>query len=248
MEVVKFGQNACTLRCFVAVGLLQASIVSWRAAAEELPPPPYFISDSEAVVVGISYDESRIKTMAPAGLPMAPGATGQIVMYTSGENYGLPPYSSSFMGLDIDGYDGPGGSKARWMLTGLYSPASVSDALARYFDYPTREGVTRIQRDGQRVTAVGTMDGREMIRAEIMLKAEPCQRGPGLIHELTRKSSGSIQLIKIPYVADWCAAESAKVEITAPKGDPFGQLNPVTVLWAGYFHGGFGWSPPTNAR
>src|SRR5882672_8394081 len=152
-----------------------------QAAAEELPPPPYFITSSEAVVIGIAYDESRIRRMAPSGLQMVPGATGQIIMYTAGEAYGLPPYSSSFMALDLEGFDAPGGAKARWMLTGLYSPGSVTAALAKYFDYPTREGSTRVEREGQRVIAVGTMAGREIIRAELVLKPEPCQRGSGLI-------------------------------------------------------------------
>jgi len=217
--------------------------------AGEVPPPPYFIPQSEAVVIGIAYEEGRVKRMVSAGLQMAPETTGQIIMYTAEESYGLPAFSSSWMGVDLVGFDAPGGSKARWMLTGLYSPPSVTAALAKYFGYPTREGTTRVERDGQRVIAIGTMGGREMIRAELVLKPEACQRGSGLIHEVTRKDgTGPQQLIKIPYVADWCAAESAKVDITAPASDPFGQLNPVKVLWGGYFHGGFGWSEPTSAH
>jgi len=45
-------------------------------------------------------------------------------MYTADESYGLPPYSSSFMALDLEGFDAPGGAKGRWMLTGLYSPGA----------------------------------------------------------------------------------------------------------------------------
>jgi len=234
---------------WAALFLSLAAIPFVSAAEEEVPPPPYFISRGEYVVIGIAYDESRIKRMAPAGLQMAPGATGEIIMYTAGESYGLPPYSSSWMGLDVEGFDAPGGLKARWMLTGLYSPVSVTAALAKYFDYPTREGSTRIEREGRRVVAVGTLGGREIIRAELMLKSEPCQRSLGLIHEVTRRGgTGPVQVIKIPYVGDWCAAESTKVEITAPASDPFGQLNPVKVLWAGYLYGGFGWSPPVITR
>jgi hypothetical protein len=180
---------------------------------------------------------------------MAPGATGQIIMYTANEGYGLPPYSSSFMALDLEGFDAPGGAKGRWMLTGLYSPASVTSALANYFDYPVREGVTRLEREGPRVLAVGTMAGREMLRAELVLKPEPCQRGSGLIHEVTRKGTTEpVQLIKVPYVADWCPAESAKVDIMAPASDAFGQLGSVKVVWAGYWDGGFGWSAPVIGR
>jgi len=225
-----------------------AVISGARVGAEEIPPP-YYIGRSEAVVIGIAYDESRIKRVAPAGVQMAPGATGVVIMYRTGDNYGLPPYSSSWLGLEVEGFDTPGGGKARWMLAGLYSPEPVAAALAKHFNYPTREGSTRIEREGQRVVAVGMMGGREMIRAELVLKSEPCMRIAGMAHETTRKpGADAIQLIKIPHLGNWCAAESTKVEIVAPASDPFGQLNPVKVLWGGYFDGGFGWSAPFVAR
>jgi hypothetical protein len=228
---------------------LLTMIPATRAGAQEIPSPPYYISRGEYVVIGIAYDESRIKRVAPAGVQMTPGATGVIIMYTAGESYGLPPYSSSWMGLDVEGFDPPGGGKARWMLTGLYSPGTVALALAKYFNYPTREGSTRLERDGRRVVIVGTMGGQEIIRAELVLKAEPCQRVSGMSHEVTRKpGTDTIQLIKIPNVGDWCAAESTKVEISAPAGDPFAQLNPVKVLWGGFYYGGFGWSAPVVTR
>src|SRR5262245_30749746 len=207
IEVVRLARHTIWAVFF---GLLPTTQVV-PAAAEELPPPPYFVSKSDAVVVGVAYDESRIRKMSPSGLQMAPGATGKIIMYTAEESYGLPSYSSSFMAVDLEGFDAPGGVKARWMLTGLYSPGSVTAALAKYFDYPVREGVTRLERQGQRVVAVGTMGGREMIRVELVMKSDPCEHGSGLIHEVTRKGgTGPVQLIKIPYVADWCPAESAK--------------------------------------
>ena len=119
---------------------LLAMLSGMPAAAQEIPAPPYYISRGEYVVIGVAYDEARVKKMVPAGVQMVPGATGVIIMYTAGESYGLPAYSSSWMGLDVEGFDPPGGGKARWMLTGLYSPGSVAAALAKYFNYPTREG------------------------------------------------------------------------------------------------------------
>jgi hypothetical protein len=211
--------------------------------AEELPAPPYFISSAEAMVIGVSYDRSLIEPMMPAGLKVASEATGQVIMYTADEGYGLPAYSSAYLAVDLEGYDAPGAAKARWMLAGLYSPVSVTEALGKYFNYPVREGSTRVEHEGRRVVAVGSMGGREMIRAEMTLKPEPCQRGAGLIHEVTRNATtGKVQLIKVPYVADWCPADTAKVEIVAASGDPFSLLQPIKVKWAGLFRGGFGWS------
>ena len=224
------------------IGQITTSVLP--ACAEDLPAPPYFISRGGYVVIGIAFDEARAKKLAPSGVQIAPGATGEIIMYTAEESYGLPPYSSAWLGIDVDGFDTPAGNKARWMISGLYGPMSVTNALAKYFDYPTREGSTRVEREGRRVTAVATMGGREMIRAELILKTDLCVRGSGLIHEVTRKAgSSAMQLIKIPYVSDWCAADSVKVDIVAPASDPFGQAGAVKVLWGGYSYGGFGWSP-----
>jgi hypothetical protein len=215
------------------------------AQADDLVPPPYFINRGEYVVIGVAFDEARIKSLLPIGVQLAKGATGEIIMYTAGESYGLPPYSAAWIGVDVDGFDTAAGNKGRWMVTGLYGPASVKDALAKYFDYPTREGWTRVEREGRRVVAIGTMGGKEMIRVELTLKSEPCQRGSGLIHEVTRKASTSgMQLIKIPYVSDWCAADSVKIDVSAPSSDLFGQVGPMKVLWGGYSFGGFGWSSP----
>ncbi|HEU0290566.1 MAG TPA: hypothetical protein VFR39_07440, partial [Burkholderiales bacterium] len=77
---------------FALVGMVSGM----PAGAQDIPAPPYYISRGEYVVIGIAYEESRLKKLAPAGVQMAPGATGVIVMYTASESYGLPPYSSSW--------------------------------------------------------------------------------------------------------------------------------------------------------
>jgi len=132
-----------------AVLLMSLTAVPFvSASAQEIPPPPYLVTRSEGLVIGVAYDESRVKSVAPAGVPVAPGATGTIIMYTAREGYGLPPYSSSWMGLDLEGLDAPGGTKGRWMVSGLYGPRPVATALAEYFNYPTREGSTRVETGG----------------------------------------------------------------------------------------------------
>lgn len=223
------------------VGLATLAIL--QASAQELTAPPYFISSANALVIGVTYDEISIKGMIPEDLKIAPGANGQVIMYVASEAYGLPAFSSSYMAVDLAGFDAPGGAKARWMVTGLYSPGGVANSLVTYFNYPVREGSTRLEHEGRKLVAIGSMGGRDMIRAEIILKPEPCQRGSGLIHEVTRKrDTKGTQLIHVPYVADWCAAETAKVEILAPGGDLFDRMRPIKVTWAGLFRGGFGWS------
>jgi hypothetical protein len=148
-------------------------------------------------------------SLIPEYAKLAPGGTAVVIMYLGSDAYGLPAYTSSWLGLEVDGLDAPGGAKARMMIRGIYDPSSVATALAKYFNYPTVEGSTRVERDGQRVVAVGSVGARQWMRAELTLKSEPCARGAGMVHEVTRSLSGdAMQLIKIPNIGDWCPAES----------------------------------------
>jgi len=233
----------------IACGAIAIFASSALVRAQEIPAPPYLVNKNSTVVLGVSGDEERMKKLAPRGVNLAPGGTAIVIMYSGSDAYGLPAFTSSWLGLEVEGFDAPGGGKARMMVRGLYGPSSVATALAKYFNYPTVEGSTRVERDGQRVVAVGSVGAREWMRAELMLKSEPCSRGAGMAHEVTRNLPGdSMQLIKIPNIGDWCPAESVKFEINAPASDPLGQLGPLKVLWGGYWMGAFGWSAPEIAR
>lgn len=227
---------------FASVAVFASSAL---VRAQEIPAPPYLVNKNSTVVLGVSGDEERMKKLAPRGVKLAPGGTAIVIMYSGSDAYGLPAYTSSWLGLEVDGFDAPGGGKARMMVRGLYGPSSVATALAKYFNYPTVEGSTLVERDGQRVVAVGSVGAREWMRAELILKSEPCGRGAGMVHEVTAsQAGGALQLVKIPNVGDWCAAESVKFEIHAPASDPLGQLGPLKVLWGGYWTGSFGWAAP----
>jgi len=242
-------RTAKLLKLGLTLGAMTVVASSALVRAQEIPAPPYLVNKNSTVVLGVSGDEERMKKLAPRGVKLAPGGTAIVIMYLGSDAYGLPAYTSSWLGLEVEGFDAPAGSKARMMVRGIYGPSSVATALAKYFNYPTVEGSTQVERNGQSVVAVGSVGASAWMRAELILKSEPCSRGAGLDHEVTRNLAGdSMQIIKIPHIGDWCAAESAKFEINAPASDPLGQLGPLKVLWAGYWTGAFGWSAPQMAR
>jgi hypothetical protein len=143
------------------------------------------------------------------------------------------------MWVDVEGFDSADGTKGRWMLAGAYSPARVSSAILKYWGLPVREGATRLEESPGRLRASGTMDGKEMVRAEIALKQEPCQKVAGTLNYANHKpGSNQIQITQIPYSGEACAADPVSVEVLAPVSDPFGQLKPVKLLWASEFKDG----------
>lgn len=232
-----------------AIACVTLALAVSPARAQEIPAPPYFVNKGEYVVVGISADEGRLQKLAPKGIKLAPGGSAIVLMYTAWDAYGLPAYTSTWLGLDVEGYDVPGGGKARMMIRGLYGPGSVAAALVKHFNYPALAGTTRVEHEGPRMIASASVGGQEWIRAEIQIKAGACSRSAGMTHEITLLPQGDgVQLIKVPNIGDWCAAESTRLDITAPASDPLGQLGPMKVVWGGYWSGGFAWSAPEIKR
>jgi hypothetical protein len=227
-----------------------AIIPGLTRAAEELGPPPYLVSGSHHVLAGVTLDEAVVRSMLPPGVQPAAGITGGINMYTAERASGLPPYSSFWIWVDVEGFDAPDGSKGHWMLTGAYSPDSVASALHKYFGYPTRGGTTGIELSGDRVRATGTVAGKEMVRIDLARKPGPCQRVSSAVSEVTRDGgSGKLQTSTIPFMGEVCNAESFKVDFPAPAGDVLARLKPIKILWVvEYKNDAFGWSAPVAAK
>lgn len=243
-----------------AAGFWSARIILWTAATlltlsasllrgQDIPPPPYYVNKGEYVVLGISADEDSLRKLAPKGVKLAPGGSAILLMYTAWDAYGLPAYTSTWLGLDVEGYDAPGGGKARLMIRGLYGPGNVATALAQHFNYPALAGSTRVEHEGQRMIATAAVEGKNWVRAEIQIKPGACSRSSSMAHEVSLPREGEgIQLMRIPNIGDWCAAESTRLDITAPATDPLGQLGSVKVVWGGYWSGGFAWTVPELHR
>lgn len=237
------------LKSIVLSTLGLALAIGGKTYANDIPPPPYIVTKGDYIIMGVQGDAERMKKLAPKGVRLAPDGTAIVIMYNANDSSGLPSYTSSWLGLEVEGLDAPGGGKGRMMIRGLYGPRPVADALARHFNYPAIEGSTHFQREGLRVTAVGRVGGKDWMKAELVLKPGPCSASGGMAHEVSLAPSGDgIQLIKIPAFGEWCGADSTKFEITAPSSDPLGQLGPVKVLWGGFWRGAFGWSAPELQR
>lgn len=233
----------------LAAVILISTLTSPVAQAQDIPPPPYFVNKGEYVVLGISADEERLRSLLPRGVKLAPGGAGVLLMYTAWDAYGLPAYTSTWLGVDVEGHDAPGGGKARMMIRGLYGPAEVAGALVKHFNYPALPGTTRVEHEGARMVASASVGGQQWVRAEIQIKPGACARAAGMAHEVTPASQGDgMQLIRVPNIGDWCGAESSKLDLSAPATDPLGRLGEVKVLWGGYWSGGFGWSAPELRR
>jgi hypothetical protein len=201
---------------------------------QQLPLPPYQIAGGDHVQIGIVWDETVAATL-PTGLRPAAGMTGGLNIYRTTQARVLRPYSSAYIWLDVEGFDTPEGFKGRWMLAGVYGPEPVAAAaLSRHCGLPVRNGTSRFELSpGRRRKAIGTLDGRDVVTAEIILGNDEFAPAEALLNYITRApSDDGLFLIEVPFAAEARSAEPVSVTFDAPAGDAFAGHRIARLGWA----------------
>ena len=223
-----------------AVALVISSITSITLFAEEaLPAPPYLVANSQHIIVGVAFDEAAVREMLPPGIEPVDGITGGINIYTANDGWGVAPYTAAYFWVDIVGFDSADGTKARWMLQGVYGPATTSQALRVNFGWPVRTGSSTRESVGDNIRAIGMLNGRKFIEVVITPKPDSCQSIQSTLNYLGLLENGKVVTTQIPVIGDVCGADPVSVAINAPAGDPINKLKPVSVLWAIEFKNGY---------
>ncbi len=227
-----------------------AALVSAGWAQEKLLPPPYQIAGTNHVIVGVVWDETGIRKALPPEITPVKEMTGAINIYQAEKGYAIAPYKAAYFWVDLEGFDSPDGTKGRWMLQGVYGPQNkTSAALKEFSGFPVRNGTSRFEPTADGKRAIGTVDGRDFVIAEIKSAPDPCQAVAGLLnYPVVSPTTKQIAVNEIPYVGDVCKAEPISATVTAPPGDPFAAFKVTKVLWAIEFkNGAFSLNRPVSA-
>ena len=205
-------------------------------ASGEAPPPPYQ-TKCDGFGLLVAYDDALVRSLLPPGIEPVDDMTGGINLYTAGQGYGLAPFSAFYFYVHVKGFDSSDGTKARWMLQGVYGPEGrVPAALHRYFGFPVRAGESRHDANEAITIGIGTLAGREVVR--IVVRPKPATYNfvnfvagainfPGQL-EATRE----IVVLQMPYVAEICEADPVSIDNMAPAGDPLSKLKSVKMVGA----------------
>ena len=222
---------------FCLVGIIgNCDLLGTRTSyADEGPvPPPYLVTGSNHVIVGVVWDEKAVRNALPAGVVPVQGMTGAINIYSATGGYGLTPFQSAYFWIDIEGFDSASGIKGRWMLHGVYGPQEKTVVAMRDWEgFPIRNGTSRFETttDGKR--AIGSVNNHDFVIVEIKSIPGSCEPGAVTINYLTRKG-----LVEVPAAGDVCKAEPVSVQVHARPGDPFAEFQPLKTLWAIEFRNG----------
>lgn len=215
---------------------VSASAPGTSAGAEEAAPsPPYVLADARGVVIGVTWDEDAIRKALPKGIRPVADMVGGIVIYETGKGYGLGGYTATYFYVNVEGYDSPEGTKANWMLQGVYGPDHrVARALKAHYRLPVRPGIARIEGTTGERRYVGLVDGKTIVTAEVTGGA--CEATQAFEHYPSLDDrSGQVVLLAIPEIGTWCSAEVKSLDVRPPAGDPFAAFKVKSVNWAGEF-------------
>lgn len=218
---------------FRLCGLGVMGLVS-TASADGLPSPPYLVSGTNHVLVGVIWDEAVIRKVLPQWITPVEAMTGLINIYQVERGYGITPYQSVYFSVDVEGFDSASGIKGRWILQGAYGPQEVTSAsLRKFLELPVRNGTSRFESTPGGKRAVGSVGGRDVVIVEIKSGSKPCE-----LASITLNYPSPKGVVEIPVTGEACEADPVSVEVVAPAGDPFATFHPVKVLWASEFKNG----------
>lgn len=211
------------------------------------PSPPYLATQTEHLSIVFEADEAVVRELLPAGVQPAKGNTALLNMYTVRDSVGLGSYSVAYISYDVEGFDSPTGMKGRWMVQGWYGPDQATAAFREMFGYPVVLGTTRVERQGERVRAVLTRHGAELIEAQIRLTGKSFGQITGVtdypsLRQVARSQSGEIASSEIvsrliPWAGELLEAEPVSITLKVPDKDPLKKLAPKKLLGAWMFKG-----------
>ena len=234
----------------IAGAALAVSAVTSKAE-EKIQPPPYEMSGGNFMIFSVVWDEAAIRKALPPGIQPVSGMTGGINIYSVERGYVIGPYSAAYLWVDIEGFDSSEGIKGRWMLAGTYGPQpKTAAALKTYYGLPVRPGSSRFEPTGDGKRAVATVEGHDVITAEIKTVPGSCEAAAiSLNYKSVSPETKQVNVVKIPFVGDSCKAEPVSVKITAPPGDPFSAYQILKVVGASDIkNGSFAFTVPQPAR
>ena len=193
--------------------------------AEEVPPPPYILTQVRGMIVTVTWEPEAIRKALPKSVKPVQDFSGGIVIYEVGTASDIGSYSSAYYYVEVEGHDSRDGTKAHWMLTGIYGPKpSVSAALARHCFLPVAPGQSAHTWSGETLRSTAVQEGRDLFTATVRQKSESCGPAFAFEHYPAVDSRGRLWLLQIPETGTFCEAELVSLNTDVPATSPFSRF------------------------
>lgn len=194
-----------------------------------LMPPVQAVADF--IVIGLRWSEASLRAALPPGLVPVPGNIGTAYAFLSDRPGPMSPFSYCFLGIEIEGFDSPDGSKAQYIVEGHISPRGgrlLSDVL----NGNVRPGWARHDHADGVITGTGGPPGKVALRLAIR-PGQPVRVDAHGIHNFLGpdpKGRG-INVYPVAFTGTLESAEPLAVDILPGAGAAMRGMEPVELLW-----------------
>jgi hypothetical protein len=200
---------------------------------DEAPPPPYQ-TKCDGFGVLVTFDEAVVRSLLPPGIEPVDEVSGGFNLYTADKGYGLAPFTAFYFYVHVKGFDSSDGTKARWLLQGVYGPeARVPAALRKYYGFPVRTGESRLESKEASTIGIVTLAGQEVVRTVVSPRRSTCKSEASAVNFLGQlEKTHEIVVLQMPYIAEICEADPMSIDISAPADDPLNTVKPFEMVGA----------------
>lgn len=200
-----------------------------------VPLPPYQIKGCTMIAVGVEYDAASLAHVVPAELRPTSDASGGMFCYSAERGGGIAPFSAMAFWVDVEGYDSPIGSQARYLPRSFFS-GRASIAIGRWGP-ACRQGETAISISGDRVSGSTTTGSGMIARVSMLPEKQVRPTSAGTHYYLFSDHEGGLAMSPLAFSYEVQLADTAKIEMFRPE-HPLSWLTPRRVTWAAHVREG----------
>lgn len=137
----------------------------WLPSDEIEPRPPYQTRGGTHFYLGGTVDRQAAQALLPQGLRLHPEGTCGIDFIHAPEGWGLAPFKSLCIWLDLAGHDAADGTPGAFQIVGIYS-GRAGEIMARDYSPSFLKGDVSLQRNGDRIQGEAQVDaGGAIVKA-----------------------------------------------------------------------------------
>jgi hypothetical protein len=211
------------------------------------PPAPQLIRNARMLIVGYQAEPEALQAVLPPGLTAHPNSLVQMNMYEveASQTSGFGAFSLTYLTVEVDGHDslaaeGTMPIPGRFFAFYWSSSVRVISYAREAAGIPALHGIRRGVREGNQLSSVLSVDGRDVITAQASVTDTFAGTLGGHLNyyahrQLPRVEGGIAALdelieLPLPFVVDLYEASVDDIAFDFPEGHPAAALAPVAPL------------------
>lgn len=193
----------------------------------DIPPPPWQLTSGSFACIGVGFDLDRIRPRIPSHFELTPGTTGGFYHYEARGGWGIAPYVAGLGYVDIEGYDAPDGTKAKFGFCGYFT-ARGHEGFSHYLGMDITLADAEISVTDCVVSATSGIAG-EALRCGLRVTGDTAATPVGSgVNYWVWEAHGAVRGMACAFTSQFIDAEPLYADIFAEDHSPLAAFQPTS--------------------